>query len=81
MESLKILKGEGNESQIDAICINASIFLLLADKVSSLEQGFKVAKNIIHTNKVWTNFLKVVDLYGGDSKKLEKMVDEYKRNM
>lgn len=81
LESLKILKGEGNESQIDAICINASIFLLLADKVSSLEEGFKVAKNIIHTNKVWTNFLKVVDLYGGDSKKLEKMVDEYKRNM
>ena len=78
LASLKILKGEGNSSQIDAICINASIFLLLANKVKSLEEGFKKAKEIIKTGNVWNNFLSVVNAYGGDSKKIEKLVNEYK---
>ena len=78
LTSLKILKGEGNSSQIDSICINASIFLLLANKVNSLEEGFRKAKEILKTDKVWNNFLSIVDLYGGDSKNIEKLVNEYK---
>ena len=44
LASLRILMGEGDQSQIDAICINASIFLLLSEKVNSLEEGYKMAK-------------------------------------
>ena len=78
--SLKILKGEGDNSQIDAICINASIFLLLAKKVKSLEEGYKKAKEIINTGEVWKIFLKVVNLYGGDSKNIERIVNNYNKN-
>lgn len=81
LSSLKILRGEGSNSQIDAICINASIFLLLADKVKSLKDGYDKAKRIISTGIVWKNFLNVVDLYGGDSKKIEKLVSNYSKNI
>lgn len=77
LSSLKILKGEGNSSQVDAICINTSIFLLLAEKVNSLEEGYYKAKDIINSGKVWENFLAVVDLYGGNSKNIEKLVNNY----
>lgn len=75
--SLKILKGEGDTSQIDTICINASIFLLLANKVSSLEIGYHKAKEILKTDKVWNVFLNVVELYGGNKKRIEKLVNNY----
>lgn len=78
LASLKILKGEGNSSQVDAICINASIFLLLAEKVNSLEEGYYEAKNAINSGKAWENLLNVIDLYGGNSKNIEKLVDNYK---
>ena len=77
LSSLKILKGEGNKSQVDAICINASIFLLLADKVNSMEEGYNLAKKVLKTGKVWNVFLNVVDLYNGDSKKINELVDKY----
>ncbi len=78
MASLKILKGEGDEGQIDAICLNASIYILLAGKANSLEEGYKKAKSIISTDVVWKNFLAVVDLYGGCSENIEKLVNNYK---
>lgn len=73
-ESLKILKGQGTDSQIDAICINAAIFLLLGNKVNSLEEGYKIAKNTITTSKVWNLFLNVVELYGGNKAKIENLL-------
>lgn len=77
LSSLKILKGDGDKSQIDAICINASIFLLLAGKVNSMEEGYNLAKKVLKTGKVWIDFLNVVDLYNGDSKNIIKLVDDY----
>ena len=77
LASLKILKGRGNKNQVDTICINASIFLLLAEKVKSLEEGYNEAKKVISTGMAWKNFLNVVESYGGNSKKIEKMVREY----
>lgn len=74
--TLKILKGEGNSSQIDAICINASIFLLLAGKANSLKDGFSVAKEILSTGTVWNNFLDIIDLYGGNRDNIEKMLSK-----
>lgn len=75
--SLKILKGDGDKSQIDAICINSAIFLLLAGKVNSMEKGYALAKKILKTGKVWTDFLNIVDLYNGNSKNIIKLVDNY----
>jgi anthranilate phosphoribosyltransferase len=75
--ALKILKGDGDKNQIDAICINASIFLLLAGKVKSMEEGYNLAKKILKTGKVWSDFLNVVDLYNGNSKKIVELINDY----
>lgn len=77
IETLKILSGKGDQSQINAVCINAGIFLLLADKAKSLDDGFCKAIEIFKTGIVWTNFLNVVNAYGGNSEELQKMVNEY----
>lgn len=81
LASLKILKGGGDSSQIDAICINASLLLLLANKVNSLEEGYNKAKEILTTDKVWTTFLNVVELYGGDKNRIENLVNNYDDNI
>ena len=60
MRALKILHGEGTESQINTICINAAIFLLLARKAKSLDEGFSIARDVIKTKKAWNLFLNVV---------------------
>lgn len=74
--TLKILKGEGNTSQVNAICINASIFLLLAGKANSLKEGFYKAKKILSAGIVWKNFLDIIDLYGGHRESIEKMLSK-----
>ena len=75
VRALKILHGEGSESQINTICINAAIFLLLAKKVRSLEEGFLAAKNVIKTKKVWNLFLNVVSSYGGSKEKIYQLLE------
>lgn len=77
LESLKILKGQGSLAEIDTICINASIFILLANKVKSLKDGYIMAKEALESGKVWDLFLKVVDLYGGNSMSLEEKLNKY----
>ena len=77
LESLKILKGQGSLAEIDTICINASIFILLANKVKSLKEGYIMAKEALESGKVWDLFLKVVDLYGGNSMSLEEKLNKY----
>lgn len=74
--TLNILRGDGNSSQIDAICINSSIFLLLAGKVNSLKEGFYKAKKILSSGIVWKNFLDIIDLYGGNKDNIEKMLSK-----
>lgn len=76
--SLNILKGNGNKSEIDTICVNASIFLLLANKVKSLKEGYKMAKDVLNSGKVWNLFLNVVKSYGGNPELLTKKVNEYR---
>ena len=76
--SLNILKGNGNKSEIDTICVNASIFLLLANKVKSLKEGYKMAKDVLNSGKVWNLFLNVVKSYGGNPELLIKKVNEYR---
>lgn len=76
ISSLKVLKGEGTKSQVDAICINAAIFLLLAKKVESLELGYKMAKQILNTDKVWNLFIEVVESYGGTKEKIYNLLEK-----
>lgn len=72
--AINILRGNGSDEQNDAICINAAIFLLLAQKVDSLESGFWVAKEKLRTKEVWNLFLQVVEGYGGNLDKILKMI-------
>lgn len=73
--SLRILKGEGSECQIDSICVNAAVFLLLAKKVESLDEGYHRAKDVLlNSNKVWDTFLNVVELYGGNKEKVFDLI-------
>ena len=46
-------------------------FWLLAGKAESLEQGYKIAKEVMDTGQVWNLFLDVVELYRGDRNYLE----------
>ena len=75
ISSLKILHGDGDESQINTISINAAAFLLLAKKVKSLEEGYIKAKNALINNNVWETFINVVKEYGGSEEKIYKLID------
>ncbi len=79
VESLNILHGEGTPSQIDAICLNSAIFLLLAKKVNSLKEGYEMAKNKLKNDEVWNLFMKVLVSYGGSKDHINKLLSkEYK---
>lgn len=75
VKSLNILKGNGTEDQVNTICINAALFLLLAKKAESLEQGYRMAKRIASTDKVWNLFLNVVEAYGGDRDNIYNLME------
>ena len=74
VESLKILCGKGDESQINTICVNSAIFLLLGKKVNSLKEGYKMAREKLNTGEVWDLFLNVVDQYDGNKEYLKRMI-------
>lgn len=76
VESLKILHGEGSSSQIDTICLNAAIFLLLANKAGSLKEGYEIAKNKLKNNEVWDLFIKVLIGYGGNEQYINKLLNK-----
>ncbi len=80
VSAIEILQGNGNEGQINAICLNAAIFLLLAKKVQCLEDGYVKAKNVIKEGKAWKLFLDVVDAYGGNRKKIYKLLQNHQAN-
>lgn len=77
VRALKILHGEGTESQINTICINAAIFLLLARKAKSLDEGFSIARDVIKTKKAWNLFLNVVSSYEGSKEKIYQLLNNY----
>ena len=72
--SLKILHGEGSPSQINTICVNSAIFLLLANKVHSLKEGYEMSKNKLKSKDVWNLFIKVVTCYGGNEENINKLL-------
>lgn len=76
IKSLKILQGNGTEDQINAISINTAVFLLLTNKVESLEQGYRIAKEIINTDRVWELFLCVVEAYGSTREKIYDLLEK-----
>mgnify|MGYP001623032039 CR=1 FL=1 len=72
--SLKILRGEGELSQIDAICVNSAIFLLLANKANSLKEGYEIAKNKLKSHKIWDLFINVLTKYRGNEKHIKDLL-------
>ena len=76
VKSLNIIKGNGTEDQVNTICINAALFLLLAKKAESLEEGYRMAKGIVSTDKVWNLFLNVVEAYGGDRDNIYDLMEK-----
>lgn len=74
--SLKVLSGSGEKSHIEAICLNAAIIILAAKKVNTLADGYLVAKNYIKNGEAFKLFLEVVELYGGDRKKIFSILDQ-----
>ncbi len=75
--ALNILQGNGTEDQINAICINAAIFILLSGKAKTLKEGYLKAKRVINTKKVWNNFIKIVESYGGSEKHIIEILNNY----
>ena len=73
-KSIGILQGKGDDDQINAICVNAAVFLLLTRKVECLAQGFENAKKAIKNNAAWNLFLKVVEGYDGERKKIYDII-------
>ena len=74
--SLKVLRGIGEESHVDAICINAALIILLARRVKSLNEGYLLAKKNIENGSVFKLFLDVVELYGGSKEKIYNLIDK-----
>lgn len=80
MESIKALHGDGDESQINVICVNAAIFLFLAHKVLSLKDGYELAKKQIKNKSAWSLFIDVLKGYGGDEKRVRRLLRKYQCN-
>ncbi|MCK5016271.1 MAG: anthranilate phosphoribosyltransferase [Candidatus Peribacteraceae bacterium] len=53
---LEIIKGEGNEAIKTLVLVNASYALLLTDLVSSLPEALELAKQTLHSGKVFEAF-------------------------
>lgn len=73
-ESLKTLAGKGSSDQIDAICLNAAIIMLLSRKSESLEDGYFQAKQKIKDGSAFKLLLDVVEQYGGNPDNIKKML-------
>ena len=75
-ESIRILAGKGTPGQIDSICLNAAIIVLLSRKVDSLEEGYLLAKEKIATGESFKLFLDVVEQYGGNKNYILDLVEK-----
>lgn len=66
--AIDVLCGRGMGIYEDIICVNAAAILLLAKKVKSLMEGFKLAKSHIHTKKAFYKILEIIEINGGSNK-------------
>lgn len=73
--SLRVLAGTGINSHIEVICLNAALIILSAGKVSSLEEGYLLAKKNVENGEVFKLFLEVVELYGGDRNNIYNIIN------
>lgn len=69
-ESLECLQGNGPKDVMELTYALASRMALLAEKVSSIEEGLELCKQAVNSGRALEKFLKNVDDQGGDSKKL-----------
>ncbi|MEH1832926.1 MAG: anthranilate phosphoribosyltransferase [Nostoc sp.] len=61
-----VLQGKGTQAQQDAVALNASLALQVADAIALLDhaQGIKVAKDILQSGAAWTKLEQLVEFLG-----------------
>lgn len=74
IRTLHVIKGDGIENQVDVLCLNAAFFLFLARKVESIEAGYQIAKDSVHSGRAWSLFLDVLEEYGGNRDYIDKIM-------
>jgi len=67
---LNILKGKSPGPREDSVAMNAAVILQLAAKTSSLEEGFGVAIEVLHTGKAFAKLKQLVEATGGSTRAL-----------
>lgn len=68
--TVDILRGRGDKAREDIVCINAGTVLYLAEQAENLKEGYAIAKSNIRTGAPLEKLLEIVNITGGDKKKL-----------
>lgn len=71
-KGLYALRGKGNKSLIDLICVNAATILFLSDNAIDIIDGYKKAKKTIESGLAFKKLQQFIKMTGGNLKKLEK---------
>ncbi len=74
--TLNILKGESSP-KTDIVLMNSAAGLYIAGKVSSLEEGISLSKEIIEKEKPLEKLKDLVNVSGGDLDKLKTLEEKY----
>lgn len=74
--TVQALKNNGAEAYIDAICINAGLYICLAKKALSLEEGYLIAKKNVAELNVFEYFLDIIKSYGGSLDTINRFAKE-----
>lgn len=76
--ALKALQNTAHEAYVDAICINAGLFLYMARKTDCLASGYKMAKESVKSGRVFNFLLDIVRAYGGTEEKIINLLKDRK---
>lgn len=74
--ALRALKNIGEEACIDAVCINAGLYIYLAQKANSLAAGYLMARKSITEQKAFEYLLNIAKCYGGSIDAINKFIKE-----
>lgn len=75
VESLKILKGEEKGNLYELSLKLSGAMLMLAKKVRSIDDGYKLSEEMISSGKAYHKFIEIVKLQGGNTEVLEEPKD------
>lgn len=70
---LKILMGEGSETQTNTLCLNAANLLVVGKIYKDIKEAFKVAKENIYNGKAINKLEEYLEINGGDMDQFRRM--------